>query len=140
MYKTKGGKTVYGRGGITPDYFIALDTSGFSKNSAMIYSKGTIGNFAYNFYLQNLAQLKSYKTPADFIKNFSFTEDNWKQFVMSAVKDSVNISVVSAKEKTDITNRIRSTIARQLWRNEGFFEVMNTADEAVKKSLEIFNK
>ena len=106
----------------------------------MIYSKGTIGNFAYNFYLQNLAQLKSYKTPADFIKNFSFTEDNWKQFVMSAVKDSVNISVVSAKEKTDITNRLRSTIARQLWRNEGFFEVMNTADEAVKKSLEIFNK
>ena len=140
VYKTKGGKTVYGRGGITPDYFIALDTSGFSKNSAMIYAKGTIGNFAYNFYLQNIAQLKTYKTPADFIKGFPFTEDNWKQFVLAAAKDSVNISIVSLKEKTDITNRIRSTIARQLWRNEGFFEVMNTADETIKKSLEILNK
>ncbi len=140
VYKTKAGKTVYGRGGITPDYFIALDTSGFSKNSALIYAKGTIGNFAYNFYLQNLTQLKTYKTPADFIKGFSFTEDNWKQFVLAVAKDSVNISVVSPKEKTNITNRIRSTIARQLWRNEGFFEVMNTSDEAIKKSLELLNK
>ncbi len=140
LYKTQAGKKVYGGGGITPDYFIALDTSGFSKNSAMIYNRGTINNFAYNFYLQNLAQLKDYKTPADFIKGFSFTEDNWKQFVQAAAKDSVNISIVSTKEKTELTNRIRSTIARQLWRNEGFFEVMNTVDDAVKKSVEILSK
>jgi len=90
--------------------------------------------------LQNLVQLKEYKTPADFIKGFSFTEDNWKQFEQAAAKDSVNISVVSTKEKTELTNRIKSSIARQLWRNEGFFEVMNTTDDAVKKSLEVFSK
>ncbi len=140
IYKTKAGKTVYGKGGITPDYFIALDTSGFSKSSAMVLSRGTIGNFAYNFYLQNLPQLKTYKTPADYIKGFSFSEDGWKQFVSAAAKDSIDISVVSAKEKTDLINRIRSSIARQLWRNEGFYEVMNTTDEAVKKSLEILSK
>ena len=140
IYKTKAGKTVYAKGGITPDYFIAVDTGGFSKNSAMIYNKGTIGNFAYNFYLQNITQLKKFKTPNEFIKGFSFTDENWKQFVLSAAKDSVNISIVSAKEKTDLINRIKSSIARHLWRNEGFIEVMNTTDEAVKKSLEILNK
>jgi carboxyl-terminal processing protease len=90
--------------------------------------------------LQNLPQLKTYKTPADYIKGFSFSEDGWKQFVSAAAKDSIDISVVSAKEKTDLINRIRSSIARQLWRNEGFYEVMNTTDEAVKKSLEILSK
>jgi carboxyl-terminal processing protease len=140
VFKTRAGKTVYGGGGITPDYFVALDTSGFSKNSAMIYGKGTIGSFAYHFYLQNIAALKNYKTPADFIKGFSFSEDHWKQFVMAADKDSVNISSLPEKEKTDLINRIKSTIARQLWRNEGFFEVMNTGDEAIKRSLEILNK
>jgi carboxyl-terminal processing protease len=140
VYKTKAGKTVYGKGGITPDYFIALDTTGFSKNSAMIFNKGTIGNFAYNFYLQNLPQLKTYKTPGDFIKGFSFSEDNWKQFASAVAKDSINISLVSAKERTDLSNRIISAIARQLWRNEGFYEVMNSTDEAVKKSLDILNK
>jgi len=140
VYKTKAGKTVYGGGGITPDYFVAIDTADFSKNSAMIYNKGTIGNFAYNFYLQNLPVLKTFKVPADFIKGFSFTEENWKQFVQAAAKDSINISTIAAKERIDLTERIRSSIARHLWRNEGFFEVMNTTDEAVKKSIDILNK
>lgn len=140
VYKTKAGKTVYGGGGITPDYFVAIDTADFSKNSAMIYNKGTIGNFAYNFYLQNLPVLKTFKVPADFIKGFSFTEENWKQFVQAAAKDSINISTIAAKERIDLTERIRSSIARHLWRNEGFFEVMNITDEAVKKSIDILNK
>ncbi len=140
IYKTKNGKTVYGKGGITPDHFIAIDTAGFSKNSATIYVKNTISNFAYNFYLQNLPALKAFKTPSDFIKGFTFSEEHWKQFVQAAAKDSVNLSSASVKEKTDLSNRIRSSIARQLWRNEGFFEVMNTADEGIKKALEILNQ
>jgi carboxyl-terminal processing protease len=140
VYKTRGGKTVYGKGGITPDYFIAMDTTGFSKNSASIYEKGTINNFAYNFYLQNLPQLRSFKTPNDFIKRFVFTETDWNSFVQAATRDSVNISIVSAKEKNDLTNRIRSAVARQIWRNEGFFEVMNTADPAINKALELLSK
>jgi len=140
IYKTKAGKTVYGGGGITPDYFIALDTSGFSKNSAMVYSKGTIGNFAYHFYLRNLTTLKKFKTPVDFVKGFSFSEEDWKYFVQAAAADSADLSRVPANEKNDLVNRIRSTIARQLWRNEGFFEVMNTHDDAVKRSLEILKK
>ncbi|MGB5006853.1 MAG: S41 family peptidase [Ferruginibacter sp.] len=139
VYKTKGGKKVYGNGGITPDHFIAMDTTGFSKNSAMIYEKGTIGNFAYTFYLQNLASLKLYKTPADFNRSFSFSEDNWNRFVQAASRDSVNISIIPPKEKTALINRIKSGIARQLWRNEGFFEVMNTADEAVIKAISLLN-
>ena len=141
IYKTKNGKTVYGNGGITPDYFIALDTVGFSKNSATVYAKNTISNFAYNFYLQNLPRLKVFKNPGDFIKGFIFSEAHWKQFVLAAAaKDSVNLSSASVKEKTDLTNRIKSSIARQLWRNEGFFEVMNTTDESIKKALEILGK
>lgn len=140
VYRTKAGKKVYGGGGITPDYFIALDTSGFSINSANLYSKGTIGNFAYNFYLQNIAVLKNFKTPADYINGFSFTEDNWKQFEVSAAKDSITCSSISAKEKAELINRIRSSIARQLWRNEGYYETLNTNDDAVKKALELFAK
>ncbi|HMK02713.1 MAG TPA: S41 family peptidase [Ferruginibacter sp.] len=140
IYKTKAGKIVYARGGITPDHFIALDTSLFSTNSARVYNRGTIGSFAYKFYLQNLGTLKNYAAPADFIKNFSFSEDHWKLFVNAAARDSVDLTRVSPKEKQDLVNRIKSTIARQLWRNEGFFESLNATDEALKKSIEILNK
>ncbi len=140
VYKTKGGKIVHSKGGISPDYFIAIDTSGFTKNTALIYNKDIISDFAYRFYLQNKAQLQSFKTPHDFILGYTFTERNWNQFTQLAAKDSINITLISAKEKTDLTNRIKPSIARQLWRNEGFFQVLNNSDNAVKKALELLNK
>jgi carboxyl-terminal processing protease len=137
IYKTHAGKKVYGKGGIAPDYFVAVDTTGFSKNSAAVYSKSTISSFAYNFYLQNQTSLKNYKTPADFIKGFTLNDMYWKQFVAAVAKDSVNISIISVKEKSNLSNQVKSSIARQIWRSEGFFEVMNTEDEAIKKAMEI---
>ena len=136
-YKTRGGKTVYAKGGIAPDYFIALDTSGFSKNTAAIYNKSTISSFAYNFYLQNQTLLKTFKTTGDFIKGFNLNEENWKQFTDAAARDSITINITSAKEKASLSNQIKSSIARLVWRTEGYFEVMNTSDEGIKKALEI---
>ena len=137
IYKTHAGKTVYGKGGITPDYFIAIDTSDYSKNSSSIYNKGTISSFAYNFYLQNQTSLKSFKTPNDFINGFTLTEEHWKQFLAAASKDSVNITTISTKEKADLSSQIRSSIARLIWRSEGFFEVINTTDAGLKKAVEV---
>ena len=140
IYKTHAGKIVYGKGGITPDYFVAVDTSGYSKSTASIYNKGTISSFAYNFYLQNQPSLKTFKTTHDFNNGFTVTEEYWKQFLAAAAKDSVNITAVSSKEKSGLSMQIKSYIARLIWRNEGYFEVMNTNDEAIKKAFEIIEK
>ena len=137
IYKTKAGKTVYGGGGITPDHFIALDTGLTNINAAKVYTKGTIGSFAYRFYLQNQALLKTYSSPADYIARFTFSENNWNQFTTAAAKDSVMLNAISDKEKTTLINQIRQSVARQLWRNEGYFEVMNATDDAMKKAREL---
>ncbi|HTB53452.1 MAG TPA: S41 family peptidase [Ferruginibacter sp.] len=137
IFKTIHGKTVYGGGGITPDIFIPLDTSGFSSSVAAIYIKGIISDFAYLYYVQNKDRLNGYKTIAAFDKQFSFTEDDWQSFVTTVAKDSISVSNISPKEKSDIILRIRSSIAREIWHNEGFYETMNTDDDGVKKAIEI---
>ena len=137
IYKTKAGKTVYGGGGITPDYFIALDSGFLNANTAKVYSKGIIGGFAYRFYLQNKATLKTFASPADFISRFTFTEANWTQFMNEAMKDSIMLNTISNKGKAILVNQIRQSIARQLWRNEGYFEIMNATDDAMKKAKEL---
>ncbi|MBL7703771.1 MAG: S41 family peptidase [Ferruginibacter sp.] len=136
-YKTRSGKVVYAKGGIAPDYFIPPDTTGYNKNTALMYSKNVLSGFAYNFYLQNQALIKSFKSPPVFIAGFNLSEDDWKRFTEAAAKDSVYFSIVSAKEKLNLTNQIKSAIARQVWGNEGYFEVMNTSDDAFKKALAI---
>ncbi|MBL0146712.1 MAG: hypothetical protein IPP48_14240 [Chitinophagaceae bacterium] len=64
-FKTKNGKTVYDGGGITPDYFVALDTSGFGKTSAQVMDKGLIADYAYLYALQNKTALSAYKSSKD---------------------------------------------------------------------------
>ncbi len=140
IFKTKGGKIIYDKGGITPDHFVAIDTAGFTKNSALVFSRGTITNFAYNFYLRNLDQLKNFKSPNEFVKGFVFTEDHWKQFLQAAEKDTVTLITASPKEKNDLVNRIKSAIARHLWRNAGFYEVLNTTDQGIKKAMEVLSQ
>jgi carboxyl-terminal processing protease len=137
IYKTIKGRTVYGGGGITPDFFVALDTSDYSPEISKLYLKGTVNSFAYKFYLQNRTTLSAFKTPADFSKNFNFSENYWAYFTTLATKDTINLSGLSSKEKDELIKRIKSTLARQIWRNEGYFEVSNVNDDTINKALEV---
>lgn len=140
IFKTPAGKIVYGGGGITPDYFVPVDTAGYSLNTARLFTKNTTSVFAYHLYLDNKQTFNSYKTPADFIKGFVFSDADWNAFIAAAAKDSVTVNNVTPAEKNDIINRIKATLARQVWRTEGLVEVLNTDDNGIKKALEILNK
>lgn len=140
IFKTKKGRVVYGGGGITPDIFVALDTSNYSNNLSNLIIKGTISDFAYKYYLQNKSTLSNYRTPADFNNNFTLSDDNWKVLNTLASRDTVNMAGLNSKEKTELVKRIKSSIARQIWRNEGFFEVSNASDETIKTALSTFQK
>jgi carboxyl-terminal processing protease len=139
-YKTKAGKVVYSGGGITPDIFVALDTSGFNSEIRKIYIKGTINKFVYGNYLANKNKLAAYKSAIQFEKNYSVDENTWKGFKELAVKDSINITMIGSKEKNELLKQIKILTARQLWRTEGLYEVSNAGDTTVKKALEVLGK
>src|SRR5690554_723532 len=46
-YETKAGRTVYGGGGIMPDVFVPMDTTGNSEYLERIFRKGLLYSFAY---------------------------------------------------------------------------------------------
>jgi carboxyl-terminal processing protease len=140
IFLTQKGKKVYGGGGITPDIFIPVDTGLFNPTITKIYLKGTIGNFSYHYFVENLPRLKMYKNPADFITNFSFTDETWKQFASLAAKDSIELSDLSESDQKDLVTRIKSSLARQIWRNEGYYEMLNKEDKAVKKAVEVLSE
>ncbi len=139
-FKTKSGKIVYSGGGITPDIFVALDTSGFNAEMRKIYAKGTLNKFVHGNYLTNKNKLSAYTSPMQFEKNFSIDDDTWNSFEAFALSDSIKIIKVSAKEKAELSKQIKILTARQIWRNEGFYEVSNATDLTVNKALETLRK
>jgi carboxyl-terminal processing protease len=140
IYRTKGGKKIFGGGGITPDYFVAADTSTVGSASIELFNKGLYSSLAYRYYLQNKNALSRYNSPAIFARQFVLSENDWKFFTSLSAKDSVNLANVSAKEKTAITKVLTSYIARQLYRTVGYFEVVNAEDETINRAIEILNR
>ncbi|MBD0368857.1 MAG: carboxyl-terminal protease, partial [Flavisolibacter sp.] len=138
-YKTSGGKTVYGGGGIMPDIFVPIDSSLFTRSVTRLYLDGRFNNFVYTYYIKNLPQWNQYKTPADFVTRYKNTSDAWDHLVQYALKDSINLQKIPEKDKRAIQDRIKAYLARFKWRTQGFYQVLNTSDDVVKKALEIVN-
>jgi carboxyl-terminal processing protease len=135
-YKTKKGKIVYGGGGIMPDVFVPLDTSTYQRNISQMLVDGAFNNFVYNYYLQHKSQLQQYSSPSDYIRHFNNENDMWQQLENYVSKDSVNLKTIPVKDKESLEKRLKAYLARFRWRNEGFYEVLNTDDAVIKKALE----
>lgn len=140
VYKTVSGKKIYGGGGITPDIFVSADTTKMGYYSAIIFSKNLFNNFGYKYYVANPGLAGKYKSSDDFVNNFSVSDSDWKFFEQSLLKDSVTLSGISEKEKTFLQRMIKSSIARQLYRTEGYFESINKGDSILVKALEVLKK
>ena len=140
IYKTASGKKVFGGGGITPDYFVPADTGRMGLTVAKVYEKGLLNDYGYKYYLLNPSVLQLYKTPGEFARSFELTENNWKFFESMSMADSIDLKGLTDKEKTYLYKTLKTSIARQLWRNEGYFEVSNVEDNTMKKAMEILHK
>jgi carboxyl-terminal processing protease len=136
-YKTSGGRTVYGGGGITPDVAVPVDTSSFTHNVTRLYLDGRFNAFVYQYYISNLSQFQQYKTPAEFAANYRNTQDAWNQLVTYALKDSIYLSKIPQSDRQRIEERIKAYLARLKWRAQGFYEVYNYYDPIFRKGKEV---
>jgi carboxyl-terminal processing protease len=140
IFKTPKGKILYGGGGISPDVFVALDTNNDNHQLSKIIMSGIISDFAYVYYLENKNNLQPYKSTADFYTNFLLNENDWLSFSKMAAKDSINLNNVDLLQKEKVKLRLKAAIARQVWRNEGFFEILNKQDNTINRALELLSK
>lgn len=139
-FKTKGGRTVYGGGGIMPDVFVGLDTSNYSREINKIFLNGSFNDFVFHYYLDNKKILDPYSDPQVYAREFDPSKEMWLRFTNWVKKDSVNLSGVPAFEKQRVEERMEAQLARFKWRDSGFYQVMNTKDSVVLKALEVIRK
>jgi carboxyl-terminal processing protease len=140
QYKTRGGKIVYSGGGIMPDIFVPIDTSIYEQKINKLLIDGNFNGFVYNYYLQHRKQVDQYANATDYAQQFNNTDEMWNGLINYAVKDSVNLTTVSAKEKESLQKRLKAYLARFRWRNAGFYQVLNSDDPVIKKALEVLAK
>ena len=140
-FTTPGGHTVYGGGGIMPDVFVGLDTSGSSNYYSSISSKGLVNEFAYNYLDDNRKTFKKYKTFDEYNKSFIVNGQILKEFISYAEKKGVKPNIEEIATSSEIIcTQLKALIARQIWKNDGFYAVIHTLDVTLKKAIELIDK
>jgi carboxyl-terminal processing protease len=135
-YKTLSGRIVYGGGGITPDVFVPLDTTGRSHYLNEVLYNGIVNDFAAEFADKERAKLKAYKNVENFIRSFNVTEAIITDFVKYAEKNGVKRNDPQIKRSEDlIRTQLKALIARNIWSNEGFYPVYQENDSVLKRAL-----
>jgi carboxyl-terminal processing protease len=137
VFRTPAGRQVYGGGGITPDVFVALDTSQIARSVSVLYISGTLNNFIYGYFIQHQTELKKFQSPADFYSGFKNDADVWNSLLVYAKKDSINLTGVSGEDRSQVEIRVKALLARLLWRTQGYYYVMNQKDPVLKKAMEL---
>jgi carboxyl-terminal processing protease len=127
--------TLYGGGGIMPDVFVPIDTTGSKQLANNVLGNSNLNSFVYNYYLQHKQAIEKYATATDYTQGFNNTGEMWSDLLKYAVKDSFNFNSVNGKEKELLELRLKALLARYKWRNSGFYQVLNNDDPVVKKAL-----
>jgi carboxyl-terminal processing protease len=139
-YITGNGKQVYGGGGISPDIFMPLDTLLIDTSLTALYTRNTLGNFAYRYYISHKQVFEQYKTPAAFSEGYRVDDPVLDELLAFAKKDSVVLGQINPMEKDRLRLRLKSLLGRQQWRSEGYFEVINAEDKMIRKAIEEIKK
>lgn len=137
-FVTPGGKIVYGGGGIMPDVFVPLDTTGISNYFTRLRSMGLIYRFAFD-YTDKYRQKMEMLTNSDEIEEYLDTKTRYfQEFLSYAESKGVKRVPDEIKVSEDIIKtQIKAFIARNLIDNEGYYPIImhidNTLLEALKK-------
>ena len=140
-YQTlKKHRTVYGGGGIMPDYFVPLDTMRYTKYQRMLSAKGIIIQANLKYASKNRkALLAQYKTFEDFDRDYqvprSLLDEIFAEGDKQEVKRPDDADEISRTEE-GVSLQMKALIARDLWTMTEYFRVVNAHSDIVNCALE----
>lgn len=140
-YFTPNGKVVYGGGGIMPDYFVPIDTVGYTLYLSALHGNAVFQEFAFNYVEKERKQLNMYKNLNDFKRVFQVNEALLFNFYKYADELGVPKNEAEIKlSKKIIQNRIKANIARYIWKEEGLYSILNDEDIMIKETVKLITK
>ncbi|MBN2263669.1 MAG: S41 family peptidase [Prolixibacteraceae bacterium] len=136
-YQTTGGRTVYGGGGIMPDFFIPIDTTGANRLFSAIVSRSLIYHFAFDYSDKQRAQLTRNKT-LEALENYLNKNKVFDDFIEHIEKQGISYTQAELTEARSLLNmQLYAYIARNIMGNEGFYPVVYKDDKTVNKAIDL---
>jgi carboxyl-terminal processing protease len=137
-FKTMGGRTVFGGGGVTPDFIVKLDT--LTDYSVQLRRVNLFLEYANSYFDQNREKIKSgYSDYIKFRDNFEITPSMLEDFKGLAASKNIEFNEEQFTRDIDfIKTSLKSIIARDIWGNNGSMAVWLATDKQFEKAMTLF--
>ena len=140
-FKTlRQGRTVYGGGGIMPDYFVPLDTTVYTN----LYRQLNLKSITINAHMKYVdahrkALKKRYKKFDQFNAEYQVPQEEIDSVFSAAARMGVTPKDEVEKEQTLPKLRLvlKALVARDLWDMSEYFAIINEDSPTVHKALEL---
>jgi carboxyl-terminal processing protease len=139
-YQTKKGRTVYGGGGIMPDYFVPLDTTMNSAYVNKLFSSDTSREYLLDYVSKNKGNFSKLSAD-DYYKSFRVSDAMLMDLVGFGKKNKVDFDAKDfAKSKEYLRILIKAHLGRQLYDDSAFYKVINDINEVYQQAIKLFGE
>ncbi|GIV33261.1 MAG: peptidase S41 [Chitinophagales bacterium] len=134
-YYTLSGKVVYGGGGIMPDIFVPIDSLTDLQTLAQVRSY--IPEFVLDRFSNNREFFEQFPSLDAFADGYYMPDSLFADFIRAARQQGLQTddqTLIGLRHKIKVL--LKAQIARQEWKNEGFYRIYNTMDKTFLKAYE----
>lgn len=142
-YTLRKHRTVYGGGGIMPDYFVPLDTTQYTPLHRKLMAKNIIMDCDLKYMDSHRKEIKAkYPDFKDYLAKFQVPQQLVDSIFAIGKRQKIEPTDKAEQERTIIylKAQLKALIARDVWDMSEYFQVMNEQNRIVARALEIISR
>ena len=139
-YTLRRHRTVYGGGGIMPDYFVPLDTTLYTKFHRQLAARSFIINANLKYVDAHRRELrKAYPSFDAFLSNYTVPQPLIDDIIAEAAKQNIKPTDDNELEHTlpQLRLQVKALVARDLWDMDQYFQVINESNPIVQRAVSV---
>lgn len=136
IFKTAGGRTVFGGGGIMPDVFVPSDTSGINKFYLELANASLLNRFAFEYVDLNRDELSKAGDTEELLSMLPSDGVLLSAFASYVKQNGVRLRYYYLNNSRRlIVRQLKALIARDVLGLKAYYEIDNTAGTTVLEAI-----
>src|SRR5690606_34017368 len=136
VYENGSGKLITVSGGIMPDIYVPLDTTGLTPFYHAIQDRDLVRNFIYHRLIDTPPSFAI----ENFIEDYEISNSIYRELIQFAREGDISFSIAESNlSRNLIESEMKATRGRYLFGDEAWLRVRKRQAPAIARSLQVLN-
>lgn len=139
-FETVSGRSVFGGGGIMPDFFVPLDTTMASSYVNRLFNSDSSREFILDYLEKNKKKFERMSFE-DYYKKYQISEEMLQDLVKVGERNKVKFDQKDfTKSKDYLKILMKAHMGRQIYDDNAFYKIINDINEVYLQALGLFDE